>query len=151
MKNFKVPLLSTLTVIGTSFVALQAEPSYPEFPKEHSDITGSEFIPSYPEGYNPRGYSYQDPNSNIAAATMQKIATEKETDRMLAQKVRNALAENREFSEMIDNFKITAHEGKVTIRGTVDTETEKVKIGNAAKQINGVKLINNQLHVVKKP
>ena len=72
---------------------------------------------------------------------------ENEADRMITQNVRKALTDDDALSTDGKNVKVITSDGNVTLRGPVKSEKEKSEIENKAKQISGVKKVDNQLEV----
>jgi hyperosmotically inducible periplasmic protein len=72
---------------------------------------------------------------------------ENEADRTITQNVRKALTNDDSLSTDGKNVKVITSEGNVTLRGPVKSDKEKTDIENKAKQIAGVKNIDNQLEI----
>jgi osmotically-inducible protein OsmY len=70
-----------------------------------------------------------------------------EADRTITQNVRKALTNDDSLSTDGKNVKVITSDGNVTLRGPVKTGKEKSDIENKAKQIAGVKNVDNQLEV----
>lgn len=73
--------------------------------------------------------------------------SENEGDRTITQNVRKAITEDDTVSTNGKNVKIITVDGKVTLRGPVQSEKEKSNIAGKAKQIAGVKNVDNQLEI----
>ena len=73
--------------------------------------------------------------------------SENEADRTISQNIRQALTADDSLSTNAKNVKIITNEGVVTLRGPVKSEKEKVDIEAKAKQIAGVKNVDNQLEI----
>jgi len=73
--------------------------------------------------------------------------SESEADRTISQNIRQAISADDSFSTNAKNVKIITNEGAVTLRGPVKSEKEKVEIEAKAKQIAGVKKVDNQLEI----
>jgi hyperosmotically inducible protein len=71
---------------------------------------------------------------------------ETEADREITRRFRRALTENPEFSVTAQNIKIITVNGKVTLRGPVNTEQERKLIDSIARQ-QGISSVDNQLEV----
>ncbi|HEX5220696.1 MAG TPA: BON domain-containing protein [Verrucomicrobiae bacterium] len=65
---------------------------------------------------------------------------------MITSTIRRAITSNDQLSTTARNIKIVTIDGKVTLRGPVNTEAEKTAIENAVKQ-SGVIEVDNQLEV----
>jgi hyperosmotically inducible periplasmic protein len=73
--------------------------------------------------------------------------SENEADRTITQNVRKAINEDDSVSTNGKNIKIITVDGKVTLRGPVKSEKEKTNIASKARQIAGVKNVDNQLEI----
>ena len=73
--------------------------------------------------------------------------SENEADRTITQNVRKALTDDDSLSTDGKNVKVITNDGNVTLRGPVKTDKEKSEIENKAKQIAGVKKVDNQLEI----
>jgi hyperosmotically inducible periplasmic protein len=74
---------------------------------------------------------------------------ENEADRKITQQIRQAVTKDDSLSTSAHNVKIITQEGKVTLRGTVKSQDEKQKIADKAKQVSGVKNVDNLITVQK--
>jgi osmotically-inducible protein OsmY len=72
---------------------------------------------------------------------------ENEADRTITQQVRQAITSDSSLSTDAQNVKIITADGNVTLRGPVKNKEEKEKIEAKAKQVAGVKRVDNQLEV----
>jgi len=68
-------------------------------------------------------------------------------DRKLTQSIRQAVMKDKSLSMTAKNVKIITAEGKVTLRGPVNTAEEKTKINDLAKAAAGQVPVDNQLEV----
>ncbi|AMC37062.1 hyperosmotically inducible protein [Janthinobacterium sp. B9-8] len=84
-----------------------------------------------------------------ATLTPQMQSNRKE-DRKLLAAVRRTVVDDNTLSTSGQNVKILARDGVVTLRGPVDNESEKNKLGDLAKQVAGVTSVLNQLDVKTK-
>jgi osmotically-inducible protein OsmY len=73
--------------------------------------------------------------------------SENEQDRKITQEVRKAVTSDDTLSTNAQNVKIITQDGQVTLRGPVKSEKEKADIEAKAKQIAGVKNVDNQLEI----
>jgi hyperosmotically inducible protein len=73
--------------------------------------------------------------------------SENEADRTITQNIRKALTDDDSLSTNAKNVKIITNDGTVTLRGPVKSEKEKADIEAKAKQVAGVKSVDNQLEV----
>ena len=73
--------------------------------------------------------------------------SENEADRTITQNIRRAVTADDSLSTNAKNVKIITNNGTVTLRGPVKSEKEKAEIEPKAKQVAGVKRVDNQLEV----
>jgi hyperosmotically inducible periplasmic protein len=73
--------------------------------------------------------------------------SENEADRTITQNIRQAITGDESLSTNAKNVKIITNDGTVTLRGPVKSEKEKTEIEAKAKQVAGVKRVDNQLEV----
>ena len=73
--------------------------------------------------------------------------SESEADRTITQNIRQALTADDTLSTNAKNVKIITSDGTVTLRGPVKSEKEKADIEAKAKQVAGVRQVDNQLEV----
>jgi hyperosmotically inducible protein len=71
----------------------------------------------------------------------------KESDRKITQLIRRTLVEDNSLSTDAKNIKIITINGKVTLRGPVRSDREKMQIADKTRQVQGVAVIDNQLEV----
>ena len=75
-----------------------------------------------------------------------------ETDRDLTRKIRKAIVSgSNDFSVTAKNVKIITANGKVTLRGPVNTAAEKTGIAAIAKNVAGEGNVDDQLEVKTNP
>jgi osmotically-inducible protein OsmY len=72
---------------------------------------------------------------------------ENEADRAITQNIRAAITADDSLSTNGKNVKIITSDGTVTLRGPVKSDKEKADIEAKAKQIAGVKKVDNQLEI----
>jgi hyperosmotically inducible protein len=72
---------------------------------------------------------------------------ESATDRAATQQIRKALMADDSLSFTAKNVKIITLNGKVTLRGSVNSARERTTIEAAAKKASGVTSVDNQLEV----
>ena len=70
-----------------------------------------------------------------------------EEDRTITQSIRKSIVDSDKLSTNAQNVKIITSDGQVTLRGPVANENEKKEIEEKAKQVAGVKNVDNQLEV----
>lgn len=73
--------------------------------------------------------------------------SESEADRTISQNIRAAITADDSLSINAKNVKIITSDGTVTLRGPVKSDKEKVEIEAKAKQVAGVKKVDNQLEI----
>ena len=75
----------------------------------------------------------------------------KPEDIKLTQAIRHAVMKDKSLTMTAKNVKIITADGKVTLRGPVNTAEEKTKINDLAKAAAGTVPVDNQLEVKVKP
>ena len=70
-----------------------------------------------------------------------------EADRELTAQIRKAIVGDDEMSVQAQNVKIITIDGVVTLRGPVESAAEKATIAAKAKQVPGVKHVDDQLEI----
>ena len=73
--------------------------------------------------------------------------SENEADRTITQNIRRAVTADDSLSTNAKNVKIITNNGTVTLLGPVKSQKEKAEIEAKAKQVAGVKSVDNQLEV----
>lgn len=76
---------------------------------------------------------------------------ENEADITITAAIRKAVVDDNALSVNAHNVKITTANGAVTLQGPVKSDREKQTIESKAKQVAGVKSVNNLLEVEKNP
>ena len=132
MNKFLLPLFASLLLVYSS-QAQQATPT-PGDPATASDATAAD--------NTKRNYSEQNKNPETA----EKQSNSKD-DLALTQKIRQAVMKDGSLSMNAKNAKIIAQDGKITLKGPVDSQQEKDTIGAAAGEIAGKDKVDNQLEV----
>ena len=90
------------------------------------------------------GRNVRDRNNATQTAGDQ---SENEADRTITQSLRKAITDDDSISTNGKNVKVVTIDRTVTLRGPVKSEKEKADIGAKAKQIAGVKNVDNQLEI----
>ena len=132
MKKFLLPLYASFLMVYSSH-GQQATPT-PHDPATASDSTEAD--------NTKRNSSEQNKNTDTA----EKQSNSKD-DLALTQKVRQAVMKDGSLSMNAKNVKIIAQDGKITLKGPVDSQQEKDTIGAAAGEIAGKDKVDNQLEV----
>jgi hyperosmotically inducible periplasmic protein len=130
MKIFLLPLFSSLLMVYSS-QGQQVTPT-PRAPASESA-----------EADNTKQNSSQQ---NKDTETAEKQSNNKD-DLALTQKIRQAVIKDGSLSMNAKNVKIIAQDGKITLKGPVDTQQEKETIGSEAGGIAGKDKVDNQLEV----
>jgi hyperosmotically inducible protein len=73
--------------------------------------------------------------------------SERPENRQLTQTIRQAIMKDRSLTTTAKNVKIITTDGKVTLRGPVNTAEEKMKIHDLAKTAAGQVPVNDQLEI----
>jgi len=69
------------------------------------------------------------------------------TDLKLTQTIRKAIIKAKSLSMTAKNVKVITINGKVTLRGPVNTEEEKMRIAHMAQSVAGKTQVENRLEV----
>jgi len=132
MNKFLPPLFASFLMVYSS-LGQQATP-VPRDPAAASDAT---------EADNTKRNSSEE-NKNTVTAEKQSNSQD---DLTLTQKVRQAVMKDGSLSMNAKNVKIIAQDGKITLKGPVDSQQEKDTIGSEAGGIAGKENVDNQLEV----
>jgi hyperosmotically inducible protein len=132
MKKFLLPLYASFLMVYSS-QGQQATPT-PHDPATASDSSAAD--------NTKRNSSEQNKNTDTA----EKQSNSKD-DLALTQKVRQAVMKDGSLSMNAKNVKIIAQDGKITLKGPVDSQQEKENIGTKAGEIAGKDKVDNQLEV----
>ena len=132
MKTFALGLLAVLLVFGCS--------------KDRGDNKSSDNQVSQSTQVPPDNTGRNVRDRDDATKTPGDQA-ENEADRTITQNVRKALTDDDSLSTDGKNVKVITSDGNVTLRGPVKSDKEKIEIESKAKQIAGVKKVDNQLEV----
>ena len=132
MNKFLLPLFASFLMVYSS-QGQQAKPT-PRDPATASDATEAD--------NTKRNSSEQNKNTE----TSEKQSNSKD-DLALTQKVRQAVMKDSSLSMNAKNVKIIAQDGKITLKGPVDSQQEKDTIGTEAEGIAGKDKVDNQLEV----
>ena len=132
MKKFLLPLYASFLIVYSS-QGQQATPT-PHDPATASDATEAD--------NTKRNSSEQNKNTDTA----EKQSNSKD-DLALTQKVRQAVMKDSSLSMNAKNVKIIAQDGKITLKGPVDSQQEKDTIGAEAGEVAGKDKVDNQLEV----
>ena len=75
---------------------------------------------------------------------------ENPADRQLAQQIRRALVKDKSLSSNAHNVKVIAQDGMVTLKGPVNSESEKQTVEGKAAQIAGSDKVTSDIQVRSK-
>jgi hyperosmotically inducible periplasmic protein len=89
----------------------------------------------------------RDRNKSEPTADNQK---ENPSDRQLTQQIRRALVKDKSLSTNAHNVKVIAQNGTVTLKGPVDSESEKQTVEAKAAQVAGSDKVSSQIEVRSK-
>jgi len=131
VKKLLLPLFASLLMVYSSH-GQQATPT-PRDPAS-SDST---------EADNTKRNSSEE-NKNTDTAEKQSNSKD---DLALTQKVRQAVMKDGSLSMNAKNVKIIAQDGKITLKGPVDSQQEKETIVGEAGEVAGKDKVDNQLEV----
>ena len=131
MKKNLIPLFASILIVYSS-QGQQATPT-PRDPTA-SDATEAD--------NTKRNSSEQNKNTETA----EKQSNSKD-DLALTQKIRQAVMKDGSLSMNAKNIKIIAQDGKITLKGPVDSQQEKDTIAAKAGEIAGKDKVENQLEV----
>ena len=132
MRKFLLPLYASFLMVYSS-QGQQATPT-PRDPATASDATEAD--------NTKRNSSEQNKNTDTA----EKQSNNKD-DLALTQKIRQAVMNEGSLSMNAKNVKIIAQDGKITLKGPVDSQQEKDTISTKTGEIAGKDKVDNQLEV----
>ncbi len=72
-------------------------------------------------------------------------------DRTITQDIRKQIVNDDALSVNAKNVKVITVDGVVTLRGPVKSQDEKTKVADIARRASGVKRVDDQLEVERKP
>jgi hyperosmotically inducible protein len=128
MKKLLLPLFASLLMVYSS-PGQQATPTHTASDSTDADNTK-------------RNSSEQNKNTDTA----EKQSNSKD-DLALTQKIRQAVMKDGSLSMNAKNVKIIAQDGKITLKGPVDSQQEKDTIATEAAEIAGKDKVDDQLEV----
>ena len=86
----------------------------------------------------------QDRAKGAATADQQK---ENSSDRDITQKIRRALVDDKTLSTYAHNVKVITQDGRVTLKGPVETADEKKTVEAKASEVAGDGNVTNQISI----
>ena len=75
------------------------------------------------------------------------VSRQSKEDRALTAKIRKALIDDKSLSRRAHNVTISSKDGKVTLRGNVDSDTERETVVSKAKEVAGASNVTDNLTV----
>jgi osmotically-inducible protein OsmY len=99
---------------------------------------------SMPAAPNNTGVNVRDRAPGAMTADQQSNT---KSDVTLTSEIRQAVVKDPSLSMLAHNVKIVSANGRVTLRGPVNTKREKVAIAREARAIAGKRNVDNQLEV----
>jgi hyperosmotically inducible periplasmic protein len=132
MNKFLLPLYASFLVVYCS-QGQQATPT------SSDRVTAS-------DGTEADNTKQNSSEQNKNTETAEKQSNSKD-DLALTQKIRQAVMKDDSLSMNAKNVKIIAQDGKITLKGPVDSQQEKATIGSEAGEIAGKDKVDNQLEV----
>src|SRR5580704_17154068 len=130
MKNILIPLFASI-LIAYSAQGQQAPPTPRDPTAESTEADNTK-----------RNSSEQNENTETA----EKQSNSKD-DLALTQKIRQSVMKDGSLSMSAKNIKIIVQDGKITLKGPVDSQQEKDTIAAKAGEIAGKDKVENQLEV----
>ena len=97
-----------------------------------------------PRDVDNTGINQRDRNEEALTPGDQGASPE---DREMTRKIRRAITQNDQLSTTARNIKIITANGRVTLRGPVNTQAERDQIAATAQQLAGSSTLDNQLEV----
>ena len=134
MKKLILPLFGSLLILYTT-QGQQATPT----PRDPAVSNSTE------ADNTKRNSSEQNKNTDTAEKQSNSI-----DDLEMTQKIRQAVMKDGSLSMNAKNVKIIAKDGKITLKGPVDSQQEKDTIASKAGEIAGKDKVDNQLQVKAK-
>ncbi len=95
--------------------------------------------------YNSQGTLTSTNSGEVTEKNVSKIGVAPEVSGDLAKYVQDNLAARSEFSQSLNNLRITANGGRVTLEGAVNSQAERRDINNAVEKMPGVTSVDNKL------
>jgi hyperosmotically inducible periplasmic protein len=116
-----------------------------------ADEAGTETIAPPPDTSAPANTDADNTARNADNIQALPAQAENEADITISAAIRKAVVDDSALSLNAHNVKITTANGVVTLQGPVKSDREKQSIESKAKQVAGVKNVNNLLEVEKNP
>lgn len=113
-------------------------------------LAGTAFAADPSQSPSNSGQSTMSPNNTGRNEQQQTTAEDQggsPQDRQLTSKIRSALVGNDQLSQSAKNIKVITNNGKVTLRGPVNSPQEKQSVQAIAEKFAGKKKVSNQLEV----
>jgi hyperosmotically inducible periplasmic protein len=116
---------------------------------QHESITRGSGSAKSPDQYdaNNTGRNARDRSDNTLTPEDQGGS---DADREISRQIRRAIVANDQLSADAKNIKVITQNGKVTLRGPVDSAQEQQTVAGLAKGVSGVASVDNQLELKSK-
>jgi len=111
-----------------------------------SDTTDSTETHSGSSGMSGMPGSTGIPNDSSMSAMNKDMATT-EADKRLNSQIRQSLSSDTSLANVAQNIHFSTQNGRVTLHGSVASETEKNQLEEKVTQLNDVKSVQNELEV----
>ena len=131
MKKILIPLFTSILLVCSS-------------PGQQATATPSDSAASDSTKADNTQRNSSEQNKNTDTAEKQSNSKD---DLALTQKIRQAVVKDGSLSMNAKNVKIIAQDGKITLKGPVDSQQEKDTIAAKAGEIAGKDKVENQLEV----
>ena len=118
----------------------------PPNPGPNSGAGNAQAMPTPEPGVQPDNTKINKRDKDSSALTPMDQGGS-ESDRKITQQIRQAVMKDGSLSFTAKNAKIITIDGKVTLRGPVNSAAERSAIETAAKAVAGVTKVDNQLEV----
>src|ERR1700761_1530739 len=111
-------------------------------------ILGMPFIVHAQDQANPPASTQPDNSArNKSHATTADDQKDNSADRQITQKIRQSIVKDKSLSTYAHSVKIITQNGQVTLKGPVQSESEKDTIASKAAEVAGADKVTNQLTV----
>src|SRR5262249_12617878 len=137
---------------GSSSNAKNSTPktTSPAAPPSDTTRPDREIKPTTPPQPDNTGVNKRDRDTDKPANKTPMDQANNNADIAITEKIRSTIMADKAMSTDAQNCKIITDKGVVTLRGVVDSATEKMAIENIAKATAGVTRVDNQLEVKPK-
>jgi len=112
-----------------------------------SDMSGSTGTHSGSSGTSGMPGSTGIPNDSSLRSAMNKDMATTEADKRLNSQIRQSLSSDTSLPNVGQNIHFSTQNGRVTLHGSVASETQKNQLEEKVTQLNDVKSVQNELEV----